>query len=211
MISHSTSVNFYFSRSYEIQSVTCQKNYKCTLKYKIWRGFYWAPFSSNKLWKAKDNPEIYFTRFAELVQQEWILIDKFMYVYLYVHSVDNHKGSQNSQAIPVRRSRNAVFHQRKATGGNFAWIWLNWTTMIKVVPVRPWKVNIAGSSKLMASLLWGIFLFKFFCIVQNKLIHKGKYEKRMYFSEQINVNLLHVINFLTSRLKQVADSQHCPA
>jgi len=52
---------------------------------------------------------------AELVQQELILIEKFIYVYLYVHSIDNHKGSQNSQAIPVRRSRNAVFHQSRAT------------------------------------------------------------------------------------------------
>jgi hypothetical protein len=47
--------------------------------------------------------------------------------------------------------------------------------------------------------------------VQSKLIHKEKNVKRMYFSEQIDVDLLHVITFLTGWLKHAADSQHSSA
>jgi hypothetical protein len=68
-------------------------------------------------------------------------------------------------------------------------------------------VNTTGSSKLITSSLWGIFLFEFFCVVQSKLIHEGKYGKRMNISEKINFYLLHFITFLTSWLKQAADSQ----
>jgi hypothetical protein len=64
--------------------------------------------------------------------------------------------------------------------------------------------------KINSELIMGN-IFSIFFVVQSKLIHKGKYGKRMYFSEQINVDLLHFSNFLTSWLQQAADSQHSTA
>jgi hypothetical protein len=51
-----------------------------------------------------------------------------------------------------------------------------------------------------------ILLLELFCVVQSKLIHKEKNVKCMYFSEQIDVDLLHAITFLTGWLKHAAVS-----
>jgi hypothetical protein len=48
----------------------------------LWRDLYWAPFSFHNHWKPRENLEIYFKSVAELVQQDLILIEKFIYVYI---------------------------------------------------------------------------------------------------------------------------------